>query len=126
MTETAGTHDVTSAMRPYVGTAQLGHILSMSRELFYLHEQFSWDDWELASFLLVEIRSSPTEILAITRLTVEEYGEGHTRQEAVVDLLRSLGDYRRSLEVREERLASEGREDLQMLRQLIRPKSDNL
>ena len=69
----------------------------------------------------MEIRSSPTEILAITRLTVEEYGEGHTRQEASLTY-----DYRRSLEVREERLASEGREDLQMLRQLIRPKSDNL
>ena len=125
MTQTAGTHDVTSALRPHFGTAQLGHGLSTSLELFYLHKNFSWDDWELASFLLVQVRSSLTEVLAIARLTVEEYGEGQTHEDAVLDLLRSLGDYRRSLEVREDRLASEGREDLKILRQLMHPKSNN-
>ena len=63
----------------------------------------SWEDgdfrWGLKTLLLVEVRTTQREVLALTSLTtVEEYGLGLSLQEAINDLLVSLSDYLRSLE----------------------------
>ncbi len=82
----------------------------------------SWDyDWELTADLVVEIQASGEEVLAVSHhLTVEEYGEGASVEEAVQDLLTSLSEYRESLEEREARLGASATEDLAKLRGIIR------
>lgn len=81
-----------------------------------------WDgDWELTADLVVEIQASGEEVLAVSHhLTVEEYGEGASVEEAVQDLLTSLSEYRESLEDREARLGLSAADDLAKLRGIIR------
>lgn len=81
----------------------------------------AWEGgWELARDLWVEIRTTSEETLAVTRLTVEEYGTGASVEEAVQDLLTSLSEYRESLEEREERLGVPAVADLAKLRKILR------
>ena len=84
-----------------------------------------WDGWKLYDDLFVEVRTSLAEVVAITHLTVEEYGVGLSFEEAMLDLLRSLSDYRQSLEGREEVLGESAKEDLRILRSLITRKSSD-
>ena len=69
--------------------------------------------------LFVEIRASSGEVVAVTYLTLEEYGVSNSAEQAIPDLLTSLSDYYESLVSREERLAPSAREDLAKLRHLI-------
>ena len=63
--------------------------------------QYSWDNgWELTGDLPVDVRTSQEEVVAVARLTVEEYGVGASVEDAVLDLLTSLTDYYQSLEAR--------------------------
>lgn len=85
----------------------------------------SWTDgeyrWRLKTLLLVEVRSTQREVLALTRLAgdVEEYGLGSSELEAIDDLLTSLSDYRRSLESVEDQLAPSAQVDLRALEELM-------
>ena len=93
---------------------------------YFFHKWITvWDNWKLCDDLFVEVRTSLTEVVAITRLTVEEYGVGLSFEEAMLDLLRSLSDYRQSLEGREEALGELAKEDLRILRGLITRKSSD-
>ena len=84
---------------------------------------YSWDDtWELARDLTVEVQTSEQETVALTRLTVGEYGVGNNLNEAVYDLLTSLSDYKEALEARETGLANSAVAELQALRELVRRK----
>ena len=86
--------------------------------------QYSWDDgWELTGDLSVEVRTSQDEVVAAAHLTVEEYGVGASVEDAVLDLLTSLTDYYQSLEAREGRLGPPAAKDLEILREMARPKS---
>lgn len=77
----------------------------------------------LKSVLLVQLRTSESGVLAITYLDTEEYGWGHTEEEAILDLVTSLVEYMESLEAREDQLAEPTVGDLERLRQLFRPVS---
>jgi hypothetical protein len=91
------------------------------RELHVIPADYSWDgDWELTGDLVVEVQTCQKEVLAITRLPVEEYGTGASLEEAVLDLLTSLSEYRESLEEREARLGAPAVADLAKLRGIIR------
>ena len=93
-----------------------------SKVLHVIPSDCSWDgDWELTADLVVEIQASGEEVLAVSHhLTVEEYGEGASVEEAVQDLLTSLSEYRESLEEREARLGVSAAADLAKLRGIIR------
>ena len=93
-----------------------------SKVLHVIPSDCSWDDdWELTADLVVEIQASGEEVLAVSHhLTVEEYGEGASVEEAVQDLLTSLSEYRESLEEREARLGVSAATDLAKLRGIIR------
>ena len=92
------------------------------KELHVIPCDCTWDgDWELTADLVVEIQTSGKKVLAVSHhLTVEEYGEGTSVEEAVQDLLTSLSEYRESLEEREARLGSSAAEDLAKMRSIIR------
>ena len=123
---TAGTHNIPSQelLIRNAGTQGIGAGSSVSTYfLYFLPSGFSWEEgWELSSFLIAEIHPSSQGVLALTYLTVEEYGEGISVEEAVEDMLTSLSDYLLSLQARESRLAASAASDLAMLRALIRRK----
>ena len=80
----------------------------------------AWDDsWELSRDLIVEVRSSRAETVALTRWTVGEYGLGANSKAAIYDLLTSLSDYREVLEAREGRLADSALGELKALQALV-------
>jgi hypothetical protein len=119
---TDSTHEIESIPQTSFckGTSQIDSH-TISRGLALLPKGTEWKgSWHLVDYLLVEIQAYPTEIVAVTYLTVREYGIGDTQEAAVEDLLESLGDYRQSLEAREEKLADDAREDLAVLRSLIK------
>lgn len=119
---TTGTQALSVTTPQFVGTSIQGHESNSS--LYIVPIAYSWDDtWELPNQLLVDIRASADEILAVTYLTLEEYGSGSSVQEAITDLLTSLSDYYESLLSREDKLGSRARDDLAKLKELIRPKS---
>ena len=131
---TSGTHDLivdtpsfqcVVSSSPYLGTGEVGNPTS-SKGLYVVPAHYSWDgSWELLCNLLVEICTSKEEVVAITCLTVQEYGVGASTKDAVLDLLTSLGDYYQSLEERRERLGPPALKDLTMLRDLVRPKTNS-
>ena len=91
-----------------------------SVSLFLFGSGYAWGDgWRLRNPLFMEIHTSRRDVLAITYLTVQEYGLGLSFEEAVKDLMTSLSDYCQSLEAREDRLAPDAEEDLALLRDLI-------
>jgi hypothetical protein len=69
--------------------------------------------------LFVDVSTTRQQVLATTYLTVAEYGVGESMDEALVDLLTSLSDYRESLEKREDRLGPPAAADLDKLRKLV-------
>ena len=78
-------------------------------------------DWRLKSVLLVQISHSRSESVATTWLEgVAEYGAGTGDNEAISDLVVSLGEYRKSLEKREKKLGDSTRKELDCLRRLIK------
>lgn len=84
---------------------------------------YTWDDaWELARDLIVEVQTSKQETVALTRLSVEEYGLGSSFEEAIYDLLTSLSGYCQVLEAKEGKLAVSAAAELKVLRGLVRPK----
>ena len=92
-----------------------------SKGLHLVPAQHSWGDlWELSIDLLVEVNTSRENVVAVTYLTVQEYGIGDTLESAIGDLLTSLSDYYQSLESREANLAPSAIEDLRTLRYMIR------
>ena len=81
---------------------------------------YTWDDsWKLSRDLIVEVRSSRAETVALTRWTVGEYGVGGNSKAAIYDLLTSLSGYREVLEAREGRLADSALDELKALRALV-------
>lgn len=78
----------------------------------------------LAQPLLVQVRSTGGGVIAFTYLDAEEYGWGQTENEAIADLMSSLVEYMKSLQVREGRLGSSASSDLSKLRQLFGSGSD--
>ena len=71
--------------------------------------------------LLVEVESSDSDgFMATIWLMSIEYGTGASEHAAIADLFSSLGEYRESLETREDRLSEPALSDLQKLRKLIR------
>ena len=106
-----------------LGTADVGNPTS-SVALYVIPTHYSWDDsWELKRDVFVEIQSYHGEVVAITYLTVQEYGVGNSFEDAILDLVTSLQDYYMSLMAREKSLGPPGVKDLETLRSLIRPKS---
>ncbi len=94
-----------------------------SNGLLLIPRMRTWEEWELASDLMVEVATSDQEVLATTYLTVAEYGAGSSIEEAVNDLLTSLSEYRESLEEREARLGASAVADLAKLRKILRRRS---
>ena len=79
--------------------------------------------WRLKSVMLVQVSRSRRESVATTWLEgIAEYGTGAGDNEAVSDLVVSLGEYRRSLEKRERKLGDSARKELDCLRRLIERK----
>ena len=77
--------------------------------------------WHLKSILLVRIYPRRKQSSATTWLEgVVEYGVGKEDNEAIVDLVTSLGEYWEALEKREANLGDEPRKELDSLRNLIR------
>ncbi len=74
---------------------------------------------------MVEVNTSWEEVIAITYLTVQEYGIGDSFGSAIEDLLTSLSDYYQSLESRQSQLAPPASKDLEILRRLIRSEGVN-
>ncbi len=82
---------------------------------------YSWDNaWELARDLIVEVQTSEQETIALTRLSLGEYGIGCNLKEAVQDLLLSLSDYHDALESREGHLADSAKDELNSIRRILR------
>ena len=123
-TISAGTHDMQREELLALHVETRGVAAYSSISTLYLPSGFSWSDgWELINFLLVEIHPSQQGVLALTYLTVEEYGEGTSQEDAVLDVLTSLSDYFDSLEAREGQLGEPAADDLARLRTLIRRNS---
>ena len=103
----------------------LDHQSRRSRTARYVvPAQYSWDNgWELTGDLPVGVRTSQEEVVAVARLTFEEYGVGASVEDAVRYLLTSLTDYYQSLEAREGSLGPPPAKDLEILRGMVRPKS---
>ena len=122
---TSGTHEFSISSNAYQssGTGAVGNPAS-SKGLYIIPACHLWDgSWELATDLMVEVNTSWEEVMAVTYLTIQEHGVGDSLESAILDLLTSLSDYYKSLESREARLAPSASEDLQMLRNLVRPAS---
>lgn len=116
-----GTQTLSVSTPQFVGTSIESY--GSSSTLYIVPTEYPCDDdWELSNELLVEIRASADEMLAVTYLTLAEYGSGSSLQEAITDLLTSLSDYYESLLSREDKLGSRAGDDLAKLRELIRPK----
>ena len=78
--------------------------------------------WLLKSVLLVQLRRARKEWLAVTWLEgIGEYGTAETDDEAIADLVVSVGEYRASLEKREKKLGDSALRELAYLRRLIEP-----
>jgi len=127
---TAGTHELFAAGPPAINIARISTAITVgnkdvgnpafSEGLYLLPKQTSWGDtWELKSDLLVQVRISHEQVLALTYLTVPEYGTGTSLESAIYNLLTSLSEYYQLLESREDRLGPPGKEDLARLRMLI-------
>ncbi len=81
---------------------------------------FSWDDaWELTRDLMVQVKTSKEETVALACMAVSEYGVGSNTKEAIYDLLTSLSGYKEVLEAREGRLADSALDELKALRTLV-------
>lgn len=91
------------------------------KNLYVIPSGCSWEgEWELTGDLVVKIQTSEEGVLAVAhQLAVEEYGSGASLEEAVLDLLTSLSEYRDSLEEREARLGAPAVADLAILRSII-------
>lgn len=77
--------------------------------------------WELTGSILGQILRGPDRVLAMTWLEdIVEYGESATDEEAIEDLVVSLGEYRDFLERRKGRLEESAAIDLNCLRRLIK------
>ena len=125
---TSGTYELSFTPTAYQssGTAPSGVPVS-SKGLYYIPARHSWDDcWVLATDLLVEIETTRESVVAITYLTVQEYGLGDSFESAIQDLLTSLSDYYQSLESRKSKLAPSAGKDLEMLRRLMDSEGNNL
>lgn len=78
--------------------------------------------WRLKSLLLAILEADEEGVVANAWLYgVNEYGTGQTEEEAITDLVHSLGEYRQSLEERECRLSPSAKSDLLQLRALVEP-----
>ena len=76
--------------------------------------------WRLKSVMLVQVSRARRESVATIWLEgVAEYGTGAGDNEAISDLVVSLGEYRKSLEKRERKLGDSARKELDCLRRLI-------
>ena len=76
--------------------------------------------WRLKSVTLVQVSLARRESVATIWLEgVAEYGTGAGDNEAISDLVVSLGEYRKSLEKREKKLGDSARKELDCLRRLI-------
>ena len=76
--------------------------------------------WRLKSVMLVQISRARRELVATIWLEgFAEYGTGVGDNEAISDLVVSLGEYRKSLEKRERKLGDSARKELDCLRRLI-------
>lgn len=74
--------------------------------------------WKIRLDSVAELRREGSSIVAI-HYNVDEYGIGETAEEALLDLLTSLVDYRAFLEKRGKRLAAKEQSDLAQLRTLL-------
>lgn len=84
---------------------------------------YTWDDsWELTRDLVVQVETSEEETVAMTCLSLKEYGLGSNVEAAVYDLLTSLSGYREALEARKERLSGSALNELELLQGLTRRK----
>ena len=76
--------------------------------------------WRLKSVMLVQVSRARRESVATIWLEgVAEYGTGAEDDEAISDLVGSLGEYRKALEKRERKLGGSARKELDCLRRLI-------
>ncbi|MBI4312768.1 MAG: hypothetical protein HY681_13455 [Chloroflexi bacterium] len=87
----------------------------------WLPEGYQVDRWRLTGGgLATEVHETSDTVTAITWLEgVEEYGIGPQKDKAIRDLIISLGEYRESLEEREEQLGPTALSHLALLRRLI-------
>ena len=91
-----------------------------SLTVFPLPADSTLNNWRLKSVIVIQLRRARKQWLATTWLEgVAEYGTGETDSEAITDLVVSLGEYRESLEKREEKLGNPARNELKTLRNLI-------
>ena len=87
-----------------------------------LHKGFEVGSWRLRSLLLTEVHVTQNSVVALTYLSgASEYGSGQTPEEALRDLVVSLGEYRQTLEVRRDRLGESTRRDLEVLEGQVEP-----
>lgn len=77
--------------------------------------------WKLKVTLYLDIKQDDSGYV-VKHHAVDEYGIGGTIVEAELDLLRSLADYRSSLERRRDRLAEEDAKNLHLLEEMMEPK----
>ena len=108
--------------RPFAGTFPVEED-TRTTEWYLIPSHFTWDGvWELCRDLIVEVQTSKLETVALTRLTVGEYGVGDNFKDAVHDLLTSLSGYREVLEGREDKLGASAAAELKVLRGLVHRK----
>lgn len=76
--------------------------------------------YRLKSLLLVQLQRTRNESIATTWLEgVAEYGTAKTDDAAITDLVNSLGEYRETLQRREDTLGEEAKKELTYLQGLI-------
>ncbi len=113
------------ATHPPSGTFQ-GEPDSITTEWRLIPAGYVWDSaWELNRELIVEVRVSKHETVALTCLTVPEYGIGDNVKDAVYDLLTSLSGYLEVLESRKDKLGDSAVSDLELLNRLTRRRDTN-
>ena len=100
------------------GTPDIPHPHSLA--VMTLSEGLEVGGWRLKSLIMMQMQCAETECVASTWLEgVLEYGVGERQDEAIVDLLISLGEYLESLDERETTLGDSAKRELDYLRKII-------
>ena len=82
--------------------------------------------WHVKSVMLVQVSRTRKESVATIWLeNVVEYGVGKKDNEAIIDLIVSIGEYKQSLEKLKKKLGDSSRKDLENLCKLIEPVSSS-
>ena len=118
--------DIHPIVNTSAGAIQVEHFTALTL-VPILKKEVGIPGWRVNSTLLIQLERTQKQSLATMWLEgVAEYGAGEDDNEAIMDLITSLAEYRECLEEREQNLGDSSRKELACLRNLIERDASNL